>query len=305
MENLNLAITSFNAINNSQGKQILNDQYTTTFNPVKIDVLFSTIVETNETFQKFPFPQWLVSKYTGSLNNFTAHFTSLMNATHTNNVINFTLIQEWLKANWMLDHDQPGKFYEVYMTFTSLFSKAVSAELSAQIERNDQLHTELVKKTSEKLAIDYIKAYDKEADRNQTASVIWLCVAAGICVVFGLVMWWLYSIYPTPNDKNKAFYGSLLTNYIVTKAVVLSVLIFVLSWALKQYRIHRHLFTVSNNKAVALGSFTSFILTIDDKASRESISIEIAKIIYDPGHSGYLGEKDSDFPSIINNLGVK
>jgi hypothetical protein len=92
--------------------------------------------------------------------------------------------------------------------------------------------------------------------------------------------------------------------HIIGRVVFISLLIFIVSFAFKQYRVNMHQYTLNKHRANTLKSF-DYLSRAPDKleaASYNAILMEVAKAIYESGQTGYISANDGnqDMPSIID-----
>jgi hypothetical protein len=132
---------------------------------------------------------------------------------------------------------------------------------------------------------------------------------AQLWLMFAIVAFGLLVAYFTQLDK----FFSLKDQYIFTPEVVvhiigrfllISLFIFIVSFSFKQFRINMHLYTLNKHRANTLKSF-EYLTRAPDKleaGSYNAILMEVAKAIYEAGHTGYINinENSSDLPSIVD-----
>lgn len=150
-----------------------------------------------------------------------------------------------------------------------------------------------------------------ESIRNKKRSYFWLGASGIIFVVFILVLinfmfkdnYAIELIKRTAGNELLApFITTILGAYYVSKALLLSTLLFVFGWFLKNYRSERHNYVMNKHKAISLTVATG-ILTKDDykNANREVIFSQGMEIIFSHQTSGF-SKDDGTSPSVVNTL---
>src|SRR5690606_10932852 len=94
----------------------------------------------------------------------------------------------------------------------------------------------------------------------------------------------------------------LLSTYYVAKAVLLSTLLFLLGWFLKNYRSEKHNYVINQHKAMTLTVATAILTKEEYKnTDRGNIFIQAMDIIFTHQTSGF-SKDDGASPSVINTL---
>jgi hypothetical protein len=161
---------------------------------------------------------------------------------------------------------------------------------------------ELIKKSND---------FTTEAIKNNNRATGWLW-ASGITLILFLILlfWFVFCdshstkiITDAAADKNvQPFTTLLLSAFYAAKAVLLSTILFILTWFLKNYRSEKHNYVINKHKAMTLTVATG-ILTKDDykNTDRGNIFIQAMEIIFTHQVSGFSKE-DNSSPNIINSL---
>lgn len=194
-------------------------------------------------------------------------------------------------------------------------SIAKKSELLQGVEEKIQSLNTTLKQSSEALEqIEFIKHshdFQKESLKNNTRSNYWLFASSLTLTIFIVILLWfvfcdkhsISIITDASKDNNiKPFTSILLGAYYVSKALLLSTLLFMLGWFLKNYRSERHNYVINKHKAMTLTVATG-ILTKDEYKStnRASIFDRGMDIIFTHQVSGFSIEENSS-PSIVNTL---
>jgi magnesium-transporting ATPase (P-type) len=172
------------------------------------------------------------------------------------------------------------------------------------LERSGQAleQIELIKKSND---------FTTEAIHNDNRAIVWL-VASGITLLI-FASFLLYFVFCDNHSteiivnasKDKVVYPYatfLLTAFYVTKALLLSTLLYILGWFLKNYRSEKHNYIINKHKAMTLTVATAILTKEDYKSTdRGSIFIQAMEIIFTHQVSGFSTD-DKTSPSVVNTL---
>ncbi|HRZ41374.1 MAG TPA: hypothetical protein P5228_01570 [Bacteroidales bacterium] len=162
--------------------------------------------------------------------------------------------------------------------------------------------------------IDLIKKsndFTTEAANNNKRAIKWLW-ASGITLLLFLVIliWFVFCdnhstkiITDAAKDMNVQPYTTLLVSaFYATKAVLLSTILFILTWLLKNYRSEKHNYVINKHKAMTLTVATGILTKEDYKnTDRGNIFIQAMEIIFTHQVSGFSKE-DTSSPNVIDSL---
>lgn len=128
---------------------------------------------------------------------------------------------------------------------------------------------------------------------------LWLSLSVIMVVLFLLFILKINTIFPISIEK----IPSVVTIELITRLLIISFSIYLITFSFKQYSIQKHLQTINRHRQNTLNSFKLFIESLDanDISTRNALMVEVARAIYDSGQSGYISTKDSSdsSPSII------
>jgi hypothetical protein len=79
----------------------------------------------------------------------------------------------------------------------------------------------------------------------------------------------------------------------VPRLVVVSIGYFLLGWAGRNYRAHRHLHVVNTHRWNALETFGAFVKQTDDKAIKDAVLLEATHCVFGASVTGYLGPDEN------------
>ena len=85
-------------------------------------------------------------------------------------------------------------------------------------------------------------------------------------------------------------------------AILISTILFVLTWLLKNYRSEKHNYVVNKHKAMSLAVATTILTKEDYKdVERGSVFIQAMNIVFQHQVSGYSKE-DNESPNVVNQI---
>ena len=181
-------------------------------------------------------------------------------------------------------------------------------ELNQKSLEVDTIVKELKKKSSQQTVSDYAVVFGEEAVKYKRFARNWLWAGIAISILFIAFMFWstTTNILRTEiiNEETGHFIRYNFTN-LASKVIIIAVIVFIMSFAFKQYSINRHLQTLSQHRQNALNSYKLLTASIsgDDTSSRNTLMIQIAKAIYEHSQStGFLNDKGQNVNSGIVEL---
>lgn len=181
-------------------------------------------------------------------------------------------------------------------------------------ERVDKLNKAQAKFDESLNKIEFIsKTHDylKESQLNIERSKWWLRSSVVAFVVFlGLLIYFLlgdkspYHIIDNASKSvaTKPYTVFFLTSYYITKAILLSVILFAFSWLLKNYRAERHNYVVNKHKAMSLLSIIGVVSREDLKEfDKSGVFLQALEVVFSHQNTGF-SKDDAVAPNIINTL---
>lgn len=191
-----------------------------------------------------------------------------------------------------LQKDYESKLGELSDSLITI--KESELQLKKNKQQSETILDELKKKTSEQTVSDYAVVFGEQSDKHRDIAKQWLTV--GICIssifIILIVVSALTNFLPTEHIIQDKVTGYNISN-IITKALIIALIIFVISFSFKQYSVNRHLQALNTQRQKALNSYKLFMASIskDDINSRNALMIQVAKAIYEPQSTGFLNEK--------------
>nr|WP_320020907.1 hypothetical protein [uncultured Draconibacterium sp.] len=192
-----------------------------------------------------------------------------------------------------LQKDYEAKLGELSATLITI--KESKLQLNKNKQQSETILKELQKKVSEQTVSDYAVVFGTQAGEHKTLADKWLKTGIWISAIFIalIIICALTNFLPTERiGESGNILGYNISN-IITKALIIALIIFVISFSFKQYSVNRHLQALNTQRQKALNSYKLFMASIskDDINSRNALMIQVAKAIYEPQSTGFLSEK--------------
>jgi hypothetical protein len=262
---------------------------------------------------------YYIQEFNGHANNLNIFSTEDVN----NSIIKRNYIGEVEELyNYMLTGMPNSKSY-TSMPFITLYTvlkqlhydKAASQILNVQNDRDEFLRIKsetqallisLQEKAKEVSLHDYAEVFSKQAKLhsnwgwNLGAGQTWLFVTMFFIGLFCYFVYNIDSLFPIEIEKVNA---TVITIEYITRVLIVSFQIYIITFCAKQFNIQQHLATVNKHRENTLNSYKLFIDSLGDTDSeiKPALMMEVAKAIYDSGQTGYLGSNDKSegSPSLI------
>jgi hypothetical protein len=153
--------------------------------------------------------------------------------------------------------------------------------------------------------------FQQESQNNGKRAGNWLIFSIGVLMLFiGLLIWFVFcDSHPTKiitdssnDDAIKPYTTILLSAFYVTKALLLSTILYILGWGLKNYRSEKHNYVINKHKAMSLTVATGILVKDDYKnTSRGHVFIDAMRLVFTHQPTGF-SKDENDSPSVVNNL---
>ncbi|MDE0132300.1 MAG: hypothetical protein OXM62_03165 [bacterium] len=122
--------------------------------------------------------------------------------------------------------------------------------------------------------------------------LVWAGVLGGVSLAWILGALW---ILPPSTETLAKVIGELGGRF-----AILTLLLFALGFALRQYASSKHNQTVNLHRQNALRTFKTFVSAADDPEIRDAVLLEAARSIFVPQSSGFLrGRQETESPSML------
>lgn len=200
---------------------------------------------------------------------------------------------------------------------SELISKVISKRstiFEGAEEKIKQLETSLKQSAQALEQIELIKKsndFTTEAINNNRRANRWLFAAGATLIIFvALLLWFVFCdkhsiriiMDASTNIAVQPYTAILLSAFYVTKALLLSTLLFILGWFLKNYRSEKHNYVINKHKAMTLTVATGILTKEDYKnTDRGNIFNQAMEIIFTHQTSGFSND-DNTSPSVVNTL---
>lgn len=236
--------------------------------------------------------------------------------------------QSFVKAveafyNYILTGIDPNGQRASEMTFVNLYTLLKQRQFDnissniIEVENNKAEFIDLKTKTEQLLASlqdkakevslhDYSEIFSTQAklhskwDRKNLGSAqIWLISTFILIFLFICFISKIEILYPINTSAN----ATIITIEYLTRVLIISFFIYLITFCAKQFNIQQHLSIVNKHRENTLNSYKLFIDSLGDSNSeiKHALMMEVAKAIYDSGQTGYLGSNDKSegSPSLI------
>lgn len=163
-----------------------------------------------------------------------------------------------------------------------------SNERVAEAEARLEALEEKAKAIIERVGVGRLAAhYETEAAHQAAGAWRWL-IGVGVCVVFlgSVVGWILVDMQRAGSTLSWETAGVML----LSKALVLGVLSYVVTFCSRNYRAHQHLHAVYRQRMAALDTYSTMALALrDDPEDRKLVLTELARAVFTPAETGLTG----------------
>jgi hypothetical protein len=177
-------------------------------------------------------------------------------------------------------------------------------EITSKKDVIDELINTLRTQTTKTSTENYAQVFNNDANMYSSNNFIkpkraekwfWFSIAFTIILV-------LFLFFYVPNLVINTINGFDIS-ILLLKISILFVLIYLIRFGFKQYSINKHLYSLNRHRANVLNSFKLLISSVDESNLdvRNAIVMEVSKVIYESGKTGYIEDKSDDgsSPSII------
>lgn len=182
----------------------------------------------------------------------------------------------------------------------------IGNELVSKRREYSELLLALQQQAASKTTIDYASIFEEQSSSHSNFSLKpfkmggaerWLFASILLIIAFIIFLHKINDALPVDFDLK----SSEITVQLLTRLVVISFFIYIVTLVIRQYTVQKHLATLNRHRKNVLNSFDLFIRTIDkeDTQTRNTLMMEVAKAIYESGQTGYVTVKDGDNSSSL------
>lgn len=306
--------------------EIEKKQYENTI--VNLRYVFELLHNANKTVMHQSIPPSLGGPLNGFIEEFINHINTIESSNPSIEVSKFLrnktnailAINTWAINLFNISSD--NKFLQTCNTIINLGKEQIDIETSAiekarldlevlinETKKNqNRVHdilNELQEKASKTTVSKYAKVFESEAAEHKKNSKKWLMwgiissIALALFIICSYAFNWFSVISEDENARNRIFYS---IPALVTKVIIISLGLYLISFCFKQYSVNKHLETTNKHRQNALNSYLLFTESIigDDHNSRNNLMVQVAKAIYEHTSTGYLSSKQQE----TNNSGI-
>jgi hypothetical protein len=279
------------------------------------------------------YPEWFVESYNGILIIFSNFIKSIL---ENNQDLNYPNIDK-IKAVFFNRTPDPYAQINYSLPFLESYARALNSDNQAviksiieslQILKAEQ--TEIILESKDTLELLNKKAIEIGVEKYAEIFEIQAYEHSRLCKKKGFLnyafryrplgkaQWWMlyglvffilliyasFKINDLFNFSNQTSFNPTVIVMIIGRSLLISSLIFLISFSFKQYRVNMHLYTLNKHRANTLKSFEYLTKSPEriDNNSYNSILMEVAKAIYESGQTGYINNSDSnsEMPSLVD-----
>ncbi len=264
--------------------------------PILQEIIFPQIKQIFEFYEKI-FDDKVVNIYNIEARK-QIYFDSLKLYTEAYNLLT-PIVSYYKTKNINLD----GK--KIEENFNLLFEKFQSEQEAFisrgnEIEEKQRLLLEQSEKLTENLGISsYAKYFKDEAINHNVISRIWVFIT--FLLAASIVYFALYAHTYLPNISGDTLTPSYVSQVLAPKATILVILVYMLTWSVKNQKSHNHNYIVNKHRKNALETFQAFVLSSEGTPEiKNAMLMQMTNCIFNHQNSSYtVAEKE---PDIANKL---
>lgn len=169
-----------------------------------------------------------------------------------------------------------------------------------EIEEKQKLLLEQSEKLTENLGISsYAKYFQDEAKNHNIKSQLWVIITFSIAVA--TILFAIGGHIYLPDIPGDTLTPKYVSQVLAPKATVLAILIYMLTWSVKNQKSHNHNYIVNNHRKNALETFQAFVLSSEGTPEiKHAMLMQMTNCIFNHQNSSYtVTEKE---PDIANKL---
>lgn len=268
-----------------------------------------------------------VNGFINTLNSFAKQFMAynLDNDARGNFSQRTNLIQSFQKYyNDAFTGTNNNNFLNVFNAIKNYSIKGIQTEtqeyerLKKQLIKDqsdvDSLLNALRAKATEKTVSDYARIFEEQSKKHSNvefkkefpfiffgSSQTWLTIGVLLLIVFFIIIYYSREYFPIEIIQKKLIEKEAIetvrisyTN-LVTRIIILSINIYLITFAFRQFSINKHLSTTNKHRQNALNSYQLFVDSMkgdnENPTLRHALMLEVAKAIYGQEKSGYISDK--------------
>lgn len=149
--------------------------------------------------------------------------------------------------------------------------------------------------------------FEKQAKEHRNLSRKWFwgsIISIGVTAILVVVLF--CGVFPSLNLINAGNDYPRIVQITIFKLVLLSIAYLLVYQSLKNYKINKHLYVLNRHRQLTLSVYPLMAKATNDQEQSNTIVIQAAKAIFEPGATGYLDGEDNPNPvnltEIINRV---
>ena len=174
------------------------------------------------------------------------------------------------------------------------------AEIKQIEARSINVLSEIQQKAASTVVSKYAQVFKNESKTYAKTARNWFIAGIAICLATLLLLLAFFH-YPSLEvterivSPEKTYY---LYDYskLISKFLIVSILLFLISYAFKKFSVYKHLETINRHRQNALNSYLILSESIvgEDPTTRNSLMLQVAKSIYEHTPTGLIPTRDGD-----------
>lgn len=172
-----------------------------------------------------------------------------------------------------------------------------------EIEEKQKLLLDQSEKLTENLGISsYAKYFQNEAMNHNVISRVWVFIT--FLLAASIVYFALYAHTYLPNIPGDTLTPSYVSQVLAPKATILIILVYMLTWSVKNQKSHNHNYIVNKHRRNALETFQAFVLSSEGTPEiKNAMLMQMTNCIFNHQNSAYTAaEKEPDIANKVLEL---
>lgn len=267
-----------------------------------------------------------IATHLDRFNDFTARIDSYNSFADTNNSIASTLnnqLTEWYSTIFSLrdlPHTSQTNTLIILWTYLKTLNTSNIDLIKQEVidaknsynklkEESEEVLSMLRKEATTETLKDYAEIFKNQSIAHSEFKLFsekilklgnaekWFIAAIILFAGFFYLVTHIQNFFPISIKES----GTIVTIAMITRFVIISFYIYILTFVIRQYSVQKHLATLNKHRQNVLNSYHLLIssLSNEDNATKNAIMMEVAKSIYESGQTGYLSTKEAETSSIL------
>ena len=206
-------------------------------------------------------------------------------------------------------------FVNILSFLREIQNREANSILAVKIERSKEIISkmeDLLKQAEANAVInEYTSIFKDESERHSSLNIYkkdgckyrigtaqkWIITAGTSLLAIIATIFMSNSLFSSTSPEYTKILGiNINLGVVVPKFVLISILIFFVKFAIKNYNVHMHLHTINKERENVLKTYQTFLSALDEDNSeaRNTLLIQVAKCIYTQSNTGYVSHKESN-----------